>query len=444
VTDLGSDVCAPVALSVGVVVADGSTGRLYGFDQKTGRRIWTHEAGGPISHRPIIVNGVDGGGNPQERVVWVTSDGVAAARPFLGGNQAEVWSVDLGGPALSAPIAGLSDDRRTGLLYVAVDRPTGPVIVTIDGASGSTWELALESEPIGDFAATDTGLLFSNEEGRLMVLDTRTTDLFTACDPPSRAAAEQAPIVAGDLIAVPYDGGEMGLFRTCTPGYDFGKGLQVQPQLDMDLTRRPAIVDQTFVYVGQRALNRYAPAIWDPERHILELEDLQTQEQREAAAEILSELFPWEDPYLLEDEDSFSTNPVISGDLVLIGTELGLVLAIDLETGLERWRYELDGRIVEEIAAVDGALFVTTSRGILFAIGGPPGPEGITPVEPGPFPEGREPAPSAPDEEDSDSGSDSDSDSGSGDTTTTLPPDAGEGDDGSDDAAPSDKPRPMP
>ena len=100
------------------------------------------------------------------------------------------------------------------------------------------------------------------------------------------------------------------------------------------------------------------------------------------------------------------------------------VIAVDLETGVERWRFEVGGPVVGEVVPVNGAIFVTTRRGSLFAIGGPPGEEGATPVEAQPFPEGSTEPPGVPDTPD-------ETDTGDATTTTTAPSSEGATDDGS-------------
>ena len=61
------------------------------------------------------------------------------------------------------------------------------------------------------------------------------------------------------------------------------------------------------------------------------------------------------------------TDIAVVGDGVVFGTETGVVRAVDLETGTDRWRVDLVVR-VHALAPVDGTVFVASRGGQVFAV----------------------------------------------------------------------------
>jgi outer membrane protein assembly factor BamB len=84
------------------------------------------------------------------------------------------------------------------------------------------------------------------------------------------------------------------------------------------------------------------------------------------------QLGPWA-PFITDSD--ITTPPVIADGLVLIGTQQGMVHAIDLATGAEAWRFDA-GIATDDIVSIEGAplvirnaVIVTTSGGHIIAIG---------------------------------------------------------------------------
>ena len=61
------------------------------------------------------------------------------------------------------------------------------------------------------------------------------------------------------------------------------------------------------------------------------------------------------------------TDIAVVGDGVVFGTETGVVRAVDLETGTDRWRVDLVVR-VHALAPVDGTVFVASRGGRVAAV----------------------------------------------------------------------------
>ena len=61
--------------------------------------------------------------------------------------------------------------------------------------------------------------------------------------------------------------------------------------------------------------------------------------------------------------------PVVAGDAVYFGTEDGLAIAGDAETGDELWRWQTGNFVRSSPAVVEGAVFVASGDGTLYALG---------------------------------------------------------------------------
>ena len=71
--------------------------------------------------------------------------------------------------------------------------------------------------------------------------------------------------------------------------------------------------------------------------------------------------------------DSTATAPVLSADLVVVGTLHNQVIALDRETGRERWRVDVFGRVAAPPILADGWVYGVTVDGTLFGFPAPSG-----------------------------------------------------------------------
>ena len=54
---------------------------------------------------------------------------------------------------------------------------------------------------------------------------------------------------------------------------------------------------------------------------------------------------------------------------IICGTEDGLAIAVDADTGEELWRWQTGNFVRASPAVVDGAVFVASGDGLLYALG---------------------------------------------------------------------------
>jgi outer membrane protein assembly factor BamB len=69
-------------------------------------------------------------------------------------------------------------------------------------------------------------------------------------------------------------------------------------------------------------------------------------------------------------------SPVVADGLVFVGTEAGYLVAIDADSGEDRWRFSTDGAIVSEAPAIaDGVIYVVSQDAFLYAVDAATGAE---------------------------------------------------------------------
>jgi predicted transcriptional regulator len=69
----------------------------------------------------------------------------------------------------------------------------------------------------------------------------------------------------------------------------------------------------------------------------------------------------------------FSSRPATDGDLIYFGSGDGSLRAVDLQTGAEKWRRELEGGVVTHHVVLDGSVYAVTEYGWLHALDAPTG-----------------------------------------------------------------------
>jgi outer membrane protein assembly factor BamB len=78
------------------------------------------------------------------------------------------------------------------------------------------------------------------------------------------------------------------------------------------------------------------------------------------------ELVPWE--WGFEGWDAYTSSPVVVDSVVLFGSGDGVLYALALSSGRERWRFPTGGRIRSSPAAADGLVIVGSADGRVYAV----------------------------------------------------------------------------
>jgi len=301
--------------------ADGSLdGTLYGLNQNTGELAW-----------PAI---------SLENPV-----GVAPA----------VGMLDFGEGPLR-PIIAVVD----GAVYVATH--TG-YIYAFDLLSGSLLWVYPENPEAGDGLGTvradltyaDGFLYVGTEEGVLHVLAVSARDGVHVCERPLGEGIVVSPIVSDTAVFVPTLGQQV---FTVPPGACEGSVEY----------RQPFYFSESPVDVSPA---EHGGVLYIPSGQFLNALRLSTAESTSFSGAYL-----WT-PSEVAGDAKITAPPVIAGDTLYYGDEAGTVYAIDAISGEHLWTWRTSSPIRVAPVVVNGAVFIVSSDGIVYAVGeGTPVAEG--------------------------------------------------------------------
>jgi outer membrane protein assembly factor BamB len=77
---------------------------------------------------------------------------------------------------------------------------------------------------------------------------------------------------------------------------------------------------------------------------------------------------PWEGVFAADN--LITTPPVLAGDRVYVGSQDGVVYAVDAASGQPAWSFDAESAIRGELVVVPNAVFATTAAGELVVIAG--------------------------------------------------------------------------
>lgn len=332
-TTAGPIESTPVAYGRNVYVAS-TDGTLYALDQTTGNQVWTMRTDGRITTTPEIASADVGEGVTSALVVLAGDDGIVRARDALSDLQSEAWAVRLGSRITSSPVVA------EGKAFVATSDGSVHALELVDGQE--VWRYPAEGDGLGVVSAPlvyhDGVVYVGTEGGELHLIEAATGE--ARCQFDAGAAIVANPVIA-DALYLPTRGntifvrpiGECG--QRPVPG------------------RLPLYGTETAVEV--------APAIRGDRMYLPSGRFLYSIDLRDNS-------HAW--PASTVDAGSLiSGAPVVAGDAVYFGTEDGLAIAVDAETGDELWRWQTGNFVRSSPAVVEGAVFVASGDGTLYALG---------------------------------------------------------------------------
>ena len=278
---IGSVVSSPTVAG-GVVYIGCVCGYVYALDATTGAKKWTYSTGGSqIADDPAVVGGVVYFGTVENHILYALDATTGAKK----------WSYQTSGSIISSPtVVG-------GVVYVGSDDNT---LYALDAATGakkwSYWTRgSIESSP-----AVAGGIVYVGcFDGNVYAFDAVTGVKKWAYKTGNNVY--NSPAVAGGIVYVGAGDGNVYALDAITgvKKWDFRIGDLLGP-----LISSPAIADGV-VYVASRA-NVYA---------------------LDAATGVKKWLSPIQ----------ASTDPVLAGGLVYVGTSDGILYALDATTGEKKW-----------------------------------------------------------------------------------------------------------
>jgi outer membrane protein assembly factor BamB len=246
--------------------------------------------------------------------------------------EGEVWDANLGSPITGPALV------RAESMIVATEEGILFDLLPSDGTE--TRRFPAEGAVEGGFAgalAADNGYIYARtSEGAIVVIDEATfTEVCTAFSPAARATTN--PVVDGDRW---YVGSSARTIRMYRSGSCSESGIG-SLQIDTPVNFAPAISDGVLWAIADAVL--------------LPL-DVETGQG-------VGFVFP--------AGGAMTAAPVIAGDLVLVVTEAGDLVAVSRGDGSEVWRVSFGTPIRTRPLVADGLVIVSTANGEIIAVAAP-------------------------------------------------------------------------
>ncbi len=324
----------------GIIYFGSQDWNLYAVDADTGTELWEFRTNSFVESSPAVVDGI---------VYFGSNDGIFYALNAKTGEK--LWTFPTGKANQSSPAVAdgmvlfCSDDSH---IY-ALDARTGEKL----------WDYEADG-PILSSPAVANGIVYFCSMDRyifaLQASNGRFRLQFRILSTSSSPAVKDGVVYfnsGGNLIAI--DGkarnwpGEHILgnfwvqlyaFRLApTPPPTSGYLWNV-PRLGRQTSSSSPLVSETVIYT---AFDNYLYAI-----------DISTHEKL------------WDPPFRAEDD--IRSSPALGNDVLYIGSEDGLLYAINTADGKELWHFTTGGPITSSPALVNGIIYLTSHDGKLYAI----------------------------------------------------------------------------
>ena len=323
----------PVLRGRGIYVGT-SLGWVYGLDiTQRGDVVFESQMAGAVGISPTAEQ-IEFGQDTQGKVLnFVADDRGNLLVRHINDTEGEVWTRNLGSPVTGPPLV------RTRSLIVATEEGVLYDLFPSDGTDLRRFpeEGVYEGGFDGAMAADGGFIYVRTGEGAVVVIEEATfTEVCSVFSPAARATTH--PVVAEGRW---YVGTSARSIRSFTAGGCSDAGIG-SFQIDTPVEFAPVIADGV---------------LWAAAGTILLPLDIDT-------GEIL---------WVFSVGATFTTPPVVAGDLVLVTTGRGQLVAVSRTDGTEAWRVELGEVIRTRPVVADDLVLIATPRGELVALAAPAG-----------------------------------------------------------------------
>jgi outer membrane protein assembly factor BamB len=324
----------------GVVYFGSQDWTLYAVDVDTGTKLWEFRANSFVDSSPAVVDGI---------IYFGSNDGNFYALNAETGMK--LWSFRSGKAIQSSPAVA------DGMVFFGCDNSK---FYALDAKTGEAlWEYKADS-PILSSPAVVSGIAYFTTVNKYVYALQASNGRFRLQAQISGTASSPA---VKDSVVYFNSGGSLfaidGKARNWPGEYDL-RGFWIQfyafrlapippplsgymwniPRLGMQNSSSSPLVSDDTIYT---ALDRYLYAI-----------DIETQEKL------------WEVPFTAGDD--LRSSPALGNDVLYIGSEDGLLYAINATNGEKLWHFTTGGPINSSPTLADGIIYVTSHDGKLYAI----------------------------------------------------------------------------
>jgi outer membrane protein assembly factor BamB len=305
---------------------------------ETGGRVRSTPVFDPVGGTPYLVFGTDDGrvyatNTLRDEAYWnppKNVEGAVSAAPLLFGSTVVVVTEDGVVRSLSIEEIGTglgvgesSEEESISWTYTGTESvPLGPV----------------NSSPASD----GTDIYVVDENGWIHIIDLASGS--PSCEPiqaNGHLARGSNPIVSGDFVYLPTTEG------------------------NLDRLELGSCVLRDLLVVGPSIFD-LAPVIHENVMYAVEGPWLQAFD---VPPEALNAATLWEAPFTAEGQDPITTAPVLAEGVLYVGTQGGMVYAVDASDGTELWRFDAGATIVGSPAVLGNAVIVTTESNVIAIAG---------------------------------------------------------------------------
>lgn len=314
---------------------------VYGLEMNSGLVNMTIQADATLTSELVVGQpGLGAGEQSSPRVIFTTADGVAHAYDALRSGPA-VWQAQIG-RALGAPliVGDLVVFATAEGQLVALDVVGGDQVWMLD-TGGNTF-LAGPAEADGVvYAATRDGLMY--------LVEADTGELV--CEEPveTTGSVVSSPVLVNGAVFIGFEAPPgiqvfaAGFCRVGPANYSAAYPSSTSVRLG------PALTEDTLFLVEERLLVALS---LDPTLPV----------------DPTGFPSPWDGVFAAAN--LITTPPVLAGDLLYVGSQDGLVHAVDAANGQARWSFDAGSAIRGELVVIPNAVFATTAAGELVVIAG--------------------------------------------------------------------------
>ncbi|HOU40483.1 MAG TPA: PQQ-binding-like beta-propeller repeat protein [Promineifilum sp.] len=301
-------------------------GNVYALDRETGAERWRFETEQPIIAAPAAADGL---------IFVAGMDGNVYALSAADG--AERWRIALGSGAAGDGITG-SPAVVGDTVYVAGE---SGLLLALEAETGAErWRFQKEGQAIAFSPAVANGTIYVGvANGLLYALDAATGAEQWTFDPVGEQAERYSPtadVVAGDGVVyfTTVDHNLAGqLFAIDTTTHT----ARWVYQTDTENFSAPALAGDLLIWGGlDKSIHAISAATGEP---------------------------AWD----FATGDIVFSAPAVAGDLVYVGGADKNLYALNTADGQVRWQFRADSGVSSATVA-DGAVFVGTERGLLYAL----------------------------------------------------------------------------